>query len=1166
MKKSCLLSGHEWARMITNKTLLVMKLTAVLLMVACLHAAATGNAQTISISQKNTSLEKVFKELHRKAGYQFFYQDELLRQAKKFDIDVKDASVEQVLAICFKDQPLNFTITEKAITVKNREVVYARVSPQASLNKDVKGKVRDEKGAPLAGVSVSVLSQKIATSTDADGNFSINAPDDGILTFSYVGYKTVSMSVKNRTTIDVTMALEVAAMNDVIVVGYGKMKKSDLSSAVVNISSADLQKTINVTLDQALQGKSPNVYVSQASGAPGAGASVIIRGISTVSGNYQPLYVIDGVQIRPGLPSGGAYNSSSSQANELSGINPDDIDNISVLEGPAATSIYGSAGANGVVMITTKQGKSGQTKVSASEGQTFQDRPTPQPVMDLKQYALYIQKLQALGLVGVEPAELTDPTLLGKGTNWQNELFRRTRLQKHSLSLSGGNDKSTFYFSGDYLNQDGVALGSGFKRGSVRINLTNQATKWLKFGTNLSAFTTKEKVNTFQGNIINLALGQNPTIPVKNPDGSFGGPSLAQAQYSTTNPVAVALLNNNYNTSFGIIGGLNFDITPLKNLVWHTEVNGNYTFSNNFTFNPSYTLGAYVNPNTTGGRGAYNNYWASLNTRLQYDFKINLHAITAMVGHEAQYYAYQGLSGNGQNYSTNSIQELSVAAPLTQTTTSSRGDGANESYFARLNYIYNGKYITQFVVRRDGSSNFGPNNKFGVFPAVSAAWKISDESFMKGLHFINDLKLRGEYGISGNSGQGGAIYSNLYATATVWGSGFLPSNFPNPDLKWEQDKSANIGLDAHMFNNRVEVIADAYHKDISNLILPASGPQYLGGYLSGGYGGQLSWPLKNYGSMYNEGIGITVNTVNITKKDFQWKTGANFSIDRNKVTRLVSTIFTQYYSSTNSRQAQFLTQVGQPLSMFTGYIAEGLFQNYKDIASHAVQTGGKGTPLIIDPVKGSWVGDVKFKDINNDGVIDNNDRTIIGNPWPKFTYNFTTTFDYKTFELNLFFTGVSGNQLLNLTRYQNESLPLGTSPYSNHFQNATNFAVPSSVNPADALSVTLTNPGYNIMRPSGTDANGSVRLSQWNVEDGSYLKLRNVRLSYRVPTKTLTRTHVFKGALITIQSQNVFTITKYKGYDPEVGMYNYGGVNIVGMDEGRYPSTRSYSISLGLDF
>jgi TonB-linked SusC/RagA family outer membrane protein len=1044
---------------------------------------------------------------------------------------------------------------------------FTQLPAQKTGTRVITGKIAGgvSKGA-LAGATVSVKGTKNAVGSGDGGEFSILAQTGDVLVISSVGYKTKEVKVlEGVSTLTIQLEDDYSNLQDVVVVGYGKMKKTDLSSAVVTISNADLEKTVNVTLDDALQGKSPNVYVTQTQGAPGAGASVIIRGVSTVTGNYQPLYVIDGVQIRPSAPGGGAYNAPASNTNELAGINPEDIENISVLEGPAATSIYGAAGANGVLMITTKQGKAGNTKVNITEQQTIQTTPKELPVMNLKEYAQYIQKLQKYGLVGVEPAELTDPTLLGPGTDWQAALFQQTLMQKHSLSLSGGTDKSTFYFSGDYLSQNGVAIGSSFKRGSVRLNLTNQATKWLKFGINISAFGTREQANTTQGNIINIALGQNPTIAVKNPDGTFGGPSSAEVQYSSTNPVAVALLNNNYNTSFGGIGGVNMDITPIKGLLWHTEVNGNYTFGDNYNFTPSYTIGAYVDPNTTGSRGANNNYWYSLNSRLQYDIAIKKHVITAMVGHENTFYAYQSLSGAGQEYSTNSVQELSVAAPLTQTTTSSRGDGSTESYFARANYIYDNKYIAQVVVRRDGSSNFGPANRYGNFPAASVAWKISDEKFMKNIKFINDLKLRGEWGISGNSGSGGAIYSNLYATSTVWGTGFLPGNFPNPNLKWEQDQSTNIGLDFHMFNNRVEFIADAYVKNISNLILSASGPSYLGGYLSGGYGGQLSWPVENYGGIQNKGIGFVVNTVDISTKNFQWKTGFNFSIDRNKVTKLVAPIITQYYSQINDRQSEFLTEVGQPLSMITGYIAQGLFQNYKDIASHAIQTGAVGTPLIVNPVSGSWVGDIKYKDINGDGYVDQNDRTIIGNPWPKFTYNFNTSFSYKGFELTLFFTGVYGNQILNLTRYQDETLPQGTGPYANHFKNDVNFAVPSSVLPGDALTATLTNPGHNIAN-AFVDANGNNRISQWNVESGSFLKLKNARLSYRVPGKYLKVTRIFRSALFTVQSQNVFTITKYTGYDPEIGMYNYSGVNIVGMDEGRYPSTRSYSFSVSLDF
>jgi TonB-linked SusC/RagA family outer membrane protein len=1029
----------------------------------------------------------------------------------------------------------------------------------------ISGKITaNDNGAVIAGATIMVKGTKNAVQADADGAFTIVAAPGETLVISDIGYSPKELRVGASTTIVIQLNQDYGHLDDVVVVGYGRVKKSDLSSAVNTITSQDLEKTVNVTLDDALQGKAPNVYVSQTSGEPGAGASVIIRGISTVTGNYQPLYVIDGVQIRPSLPTGGAYNSTPNLSNELQGLNPDDIENISVLEGPAATSIYGAAGANGVIMITTKQGKAGQTRVAASELQSLQERPKDQPVMDLKTYAMYVQKLENLGLVPAEPNELSDPSILGSGTNWQNTLFQNVWLQKHSLGVSGGNDKTTFYLAGDYLNQNGIAVGSGFQRGSIRLNLANQANKWLKISTNLAGFGTKEKVNVFQGNIVNLALGQNPTIPAKNPDGTFGGPSPAQAQYTNTNPLAVAELDNNYNTAFGVIGGLNIDITPFKGFLWHTEGNGNYTFGYQYAFNPSYTIGSYTNPTTTASRQSSQNYWASLNTRLQYDWSIGKHVMSAMVGHEAQQYAYQNFSANIQGFSTNSIQELSDGSSIVNLPSSTRNDGSQESYFSRLNYTYDNKYIVSAVVRRDGSSNFGPNNRFGTFPAISAAWKISDEKFMQGVTWINDLKLRGEYGISGNAGPGGAIYSNLYSAVTVWGSGFLPANYANPGLKWEQDKSANIGLDAHFLNNRIEIIADAYKKTISNLILPYAGQEFLGGYLSGGYNGQIQWPVKNFGGMQNTGIGFTINTVDYSSKNFTWKTGVNFSIDRNKVTKLYAPIYVQYYSTTNSRQAEFLTQVGQPLSMITGYIAQGLFTDYKDIAGHAIQTSNGA--LTIDPNQGSWPGDIKFKDINKDGTVDNNDRTIIGNPWPKFTYNFTSTFDYKGFELMLFFTGVYGNQILNLTKYENQTIPLGVGPYSNHYKADLNFAVPSSTNVADALTATLTNPGYAIPRPTGADANGNARLTQWDVESGSFLKLKNVRLSYTVPPKYLAGTHVLRGVTAAVQVQNALTFTRYSGYDPEVGMYQYGGFNIVGLDEGRYPQTRSYAFSLALNF
>ncbi len=432
MKKSCSLQYLNQGRVITNKTLLVMKLTAVLLIATCLQVSATSNAQTISISQRNTSLEKVFKEIHRKTGYQFFYQDELLRQAKKFDINVKDASIEQVLEVCFKDQPLNFSITEKAITIKGKDEVNASSSlpPPASMQVEIKGKVKDEKGKPLAGVTVSVAGEKAGVNTNENGEFSITVPDNAILNFSYVGYKTISVPVKGKLSIDLTMSIEVSSMNDMVVIGYGKSRRVNLTSAQTSISSKDMEKTINTTIEQAIQGRAAGVYVTQNSGQPGGGISVVIRGISSINGNTEPLYVIDGVQIQ----GGGATNSS----NPLSGINPSDYEDIQLLQGPSATAIYGSRATNGVILLTSRRGKAGETKLNYGFQYNVQTPPKHLEVMDLPQYAQMVKEYHALA-GGTTPNEFLDPSLLGKGTDWQKELFKNAAMQKHQLSLSGGN-------------------------------------------------------------------------------------------------------------------------------------------------------------------------------------------------------------------------------------------------------------------------------------------------------------------------------------------------------------------------------------------------------------------------------------------------------------------------------------------------------------------------------------------------------------------------------------------------------------------------------------------------------------------------------------------------------------------------------------------------------
>ncbi|RYY60228.1 MAG: TonB-dependent receptor [Chitinophagaceae bacterium] len=1024
-------------------------------------------------------------------------------------------------------------------------------------SRKITGTVNGIDGKPIGNASVMIKGTTLGTSTGANGVYSIDARNGDVLVATSVGFLSQETKLVSGSTLDFTLAASTQTMNEVVVIGYGQMKRTDVSSSQVSVSAQELNRTVNPTFDQALQGRAANVYVSSQSGQPGAAPSVIIRGVSSLTGSTQPLYVIDGVQIKPSNPSDDPNAHPTGFTNVLSGLNPDDIENISVLQGPSATAIYGTSGANGVILVTTKRGKTGDTKISFNTLWTMQDLPEKIDVMNLQQYAQYRNDIASAGGTATEPG-FADPSALGKGTDWQAELFRRTLLQKHGLALSGGAGATTFFFSGEYFNQEGVAPGSGFQRASVRINLDNQTRKWLKIGTNLALNRTQEKVNTTNAGIINLALRQNPSVPVTNPDGSWGGPSTTQFAFS--NPVALANINNDYNKALGFLGGAYATINFTKELYLHNEVNTSLQYYNNYQFHPGYQFNGFIVPSTSASstRAANNNYWWGFNTRLHYDKKFGEHALSAMIAHEAQEFGSEGLSGYRQNFVTYNIQELSGGVQTTSLANSSKSNGAKESFFGRLNYIFDDKYIIQGSFRRDGSSSFGSNRRWANFPAVSAAWRISQEKFMEKFPSINDLKLRVEYGSTGNSA-GGGVYAQLQAVPTAWGTGFLPQNFANPDLQWEVTKTSNIGFDLHMFNNRLEVIGDAYIKKIDRLLTTNPFAFYNGGDIaySPGY---ISWPTTNVGKMQNQGFGLTVNTVNVTNKVFTWKTGLNVSRDKSKITELLTPINPSYDGT-----AQFLSKEGFAPSLFTGYIAEGLFQDYDDIKNHARQT----PTGMISPTQGSWIGDIKYKDLSGpagkpDGVIDQFDRVVLGNPWPSFSFGFNNFFTYKDFDLNIFIIGTIGNDVINYERFRNEQ-PLGTGTFSNYYESVTNYARPSSYNITDSLSATLLNPGHNIPRIAPGDPNGNNRLSQWAIEDGSYVRLKNVAIGYTLPS-VVSKKFGVQRLRVSLNAQNLVTLTSYSGYDPEIGMIQYGGTLISGIDTGRYPNVRLYSAQVVVDF
>ena len=1161
MKKSCSLQYLNRGKVIINKTLLVMKLTAVLLIAACLQVSATSNAQTISISQRNTSLEKVFKEIHRKTGYQFFYQDELLRQAKKFDISVKDASIEQVLEVCFKDQPLNFSITEKAITIKGKDEVNVSSSlpPPSSMQVEIKGKVKDEKGKPLAGVTVSVAGEKAGVSTNENGEFSITVPDNAVLNFSYVGYKTISVPVKGKLSIDLTMSIEVSSMNDMVVIGYGKSRRVNLTSAQTTVSSKEMEKTINTTIEQAIQGRAAGVYITQNSGQPGGGISVAIRGISSINGNTEPLYVIDGVQIQ----GGGTTNSS----NPLSGLNPADIEDIQVLQGPSATAIYGSRATNGVLLVTTKRGKSGEAKLNYGFQYNVQTPPKHLEVMDLPQYAQMVKEYHALA-GGTTPNEFLDPSLLGKGTDWQKELFKNAAMQKHQLSLSGGNATTTYYMSGEYLKQDGVALGSGFDRYGFRLNVDNKPREWITVGANLSFNQTNEKLTTSSEGIISDALKLTPQVPVKNLDGEWGGGDNVNGanQFAPVNPIAIASLRTNTNRRRQFLGGLNVGLNLAKGLTFRTSFNTDINYSNSLYFNPTYAIGWAINTSATLSNNiGMNTYW-NWNQLLEYNKQFGKHSIGLMVSHESQNSKWENISARRSGFLTNNIFDLNAgAAPGTNGGGS--GPWAMESYLGRINYNFDNRYIVTGTVRKDGSSNFGPENRWGTFPSVSGAWRVSQEKFFQ-IPVISELKLRYEIGLTGNQGSGG-IYSPLNSSPSDLGTGFLPGRYGNPALKWEETKTNNAGINIGFLKNRITIEADYYIKNSNNLIMDNPLPWYMGTSGTGSVGN----PTVNIGALQTKGWGITINTTNVSNKDFRWETNLNLSSFETKIKKFYSdAAFVDRTSWWLDNWTQ-RSAVGQAPWLFRGYIAEGLFQSVDEINKSAVRVdnNGKRLPTDVDHV---WIGDVKYKDISGpngvpDGIIDFHDETNIGNPWPKLFGGFTNSFSYKGFDISILITGTFGNDIYNhIAKINSNASTIYTS--RNLLVSAMDYARLGTDKNGMPMII---NKGTDVPRITNSqianDNNYGTTSSKW-VEDGSFVRLKNVSISYNLPAAFMARQKLIRGIRATIGAQNVATITGYSGFDPEVGSYVGANANTsnqaIGLDNGRYPLTPIYTFSLNVNF
>ena len=827
----------------------------------------------------------------------------------------------------------------------------------------VKGQVTDDQG-PIIGATVREKGTKAVAVTDIDGNYSIKVQPNATLTFTYLGYQNKEVNVGNRTQVDVTMVSDAQALSEVVVVGYGQMKRSDVTGSVVSVNSEQIEKAVPTSIDQVLQGRAAGVQIQANSGTPGANTSIRIRGISSLNSTNQPIFVIDGVVVEPQSTD---TNDPLSSNNPLASINPSDIVSMDVLKDASATAIYGARAANGVIMITTRRGKAGEATITYDGYVGWQEMAKKLDMMNLREYAIHHNARSAEDILEASDA-FVNPSALGYGTDWQDALFRSALMTSHNISVTGGSDRATYAISAGYLNQDGIAIGSGFKRLTLRGNTDAQVKKWLKASLSFSLTDSKQEVGA-DNNIIMNALQQQPSVAVRNADGSFDGPDDV---YMPVNAVALAEMRENYNKkmNFRINGSL--EATLYKGLTFKTELSADYNLNKFYYYEPDYTFGKLEN-NTRTGRWTKTDtkYWSWRNILTYQNTFADKHAVNVMVGQEMSQSHWENQVSTATGFLTNSTHDPSAGDITASTGNGTQNDNSIFSYFGRAFYSYDDRYLVTATLRRDGSSRFAKGNRWGWFPSAALAWRVSNEKFMaKTNNVISNLKLRLGWGSTGNQNVSDWAYmAMLSSKSTPWGTGVLNGNTPNPDLKWETTTSWNVGFDLSLFRNRIEFIFDWYYKQTDDLLLQLPLPAYIGSYGNGA----ASNPWGNVGSMSNQGVEMTLNTVNIDKGGFQWRSSFTFSLNRNKVISLdtESASIDKTFQIGSDVLTVTRTVEGKPVGQLYGYKVIGRFDKAEDF--YYKDANGVVKPVAIPEgssisESGTWIGDYIFADINGDGT------------------------------------------------------------------------------------------------------------------------------------------------------------------------------------------------------
>jgi len=1115
------------------KWLRIMKLTVFFLLAALTHLSASVYSQQtkLSLSLKNATVKDVLKTVENQSEFFFLYKNENIDVYRTVNIDVKEKSVEYLLDQIFKGISISYEVVNRQIVLIDKEKGVS--SPQSQQQqKSVKGKVTDSSGASLPGVSVVIKGTTIGVITDGNGVYSLTTvPENAILVFSFVGMKSQEIKIGGQSTLNVVLADEAIGLEEVIAIGYGTVKKSDLTGSVSSIKTGELQQTPMTSIDQGLVGRASGVQVTQTSGMPGAVASIRVRGSSSIQGGNEPLYVIDGFPVY----SGGGFGNTGGrvQMSGLSTVNPNDIESIEILKDAAATAIYGARAANGVVLITTKTGIKGRDIITFESNYSIQNIVKKMDVMDAQNYAALVNEAYTNDKLTApyDATQLAHIATLGRGTDWQDEIYRKGITQNYQLTFSGGDDKTSYAISGNYFDQQGIVVNSGFKRYSTRLNFERKLNETIKIGTNFSiSHTINRAVATDTGGqegVISGAMKMNPILPIYKDLANGIYTDINTPGIQLPNPVATAKEQIFNNATTRLLGDIYGEVKLIDGLVAKITLGSDIFYDKSNQYTPSTIYQS--NGKATGTIGVSRSInWLNENT-INWTKKFNsIHSLNVLGGFTLQQNNTEYVMASSSSFVNNIMTYNNLGAGASYNQPGSSATRWNlMSYLARANYTLKDRYLFSVNSRIDGSSRFGTNNKFGFFPSGSLGWRVSEEEFMESVKTtVNNFKIRGSYGFTGNTEIG--VYESLATLGNVsWiignqlVSGFYPNKIPNPDLKWERTGQLDIGVDLGLFQNRIRFTADYYRKKTTDLIYNVSIPAASG----------YQTMLKNIGSVENKGIEISLESDNFTG-EFRWTTAFNISFNKNKVLELGGEKYKEMPEGDGHLKTGSIRRliVDQPIGVFYGYRFDGIFQNTNETAAQISSTSQIG------------VGLRRYKDLNGDKKVDAaNDREILGDANPDFFGGFTNTFTYKGIELNIFFQYCYGNEIFNY--------------------NAIDLETPSGGQNAWADLVnrwTPTNPS-NIYPKANT--NRAVLVSDRWVEDGSYLKFKTLSLSYnfRKLTKYIDNLKVY------LTGQNLITWTKYRGYDPEV---SYRGASTLeaGEDFGGYPQAKTFMIGVKFDF